>query len=59
MLSYLSLMKYVKWVYDECYFSSMKRIVMIFHPKKCDYGKVNPIRVDCDTFASCSLLIKK
>jgi hypothetical protein len=42
-------MKYVKWVYDECYSSSMKRIVMTFHPKKCDYGEVNPIRVDCDT----------
>ncbi len=49
MSSYLSLMKYVKWVYDECYSSSMKRIVMTFHPKKCDYGEVNPIRVDCDT----------
>ncbi len=30
-------------------FSSMKINSYDFSSKKCDYGKVNPIRVDCDT----------
>jgi hypothetical protein len=30
-------------------FSSMNRLVMLFHPKNVIMEKVSPVRVDCDT----------